>query len=244
VRIGLPVNPNPAPPEAVQQVIDRVVDLIRSLGADTVPVTMPALPSSLATRDGAEVGAYHRQFGDRLGLYRPENAMFAATAVASLALPTGDYFRCERDRLHYQVEYNRMFADQNLDAIVVAGSSVDGARRNEFLGVSVTDGVVGDTRWANYAGAPVVTLPAGRSAATGLPVGVQFGARPWQDAELIQIGLEVQAALPVWRDGPTLAPAPARIPEIAPVSPGPGPDPTNTIDAAAPWRTPPMNPIG
>ena len=67
-----------------------------------------------------------------------------------------------------------------------------------------------------------------------MPVGVQLGARPWQDAELIAIGLEVQAAVPFWLDEPVLVPAIARVPEVGRAQPGPGPDPTNTVGAAAP----------
>ena len=244
VRIGRPVNTDPAPPEAVQRVVDETARLLESLGAVTVPVTMPPLPASLATGDQVEMGSYHQQFADRLGSYRPENAVFVGAAVASLAIPAGDYFTFERDRLRYQSEYNRMFVEQALDAILLPGAAVDGVRRQEFLGISVTAGVTGDVRWANYSGAPVVTLPAGYSAATGMPVGVQLGARPWQDERLIGIGLELQEALPVWRDEPQLAAVAGRAPEVGPVPPGPGPDPTNTIGAAAPVRTPPMNPIG
>lgn len=244
IRIGVVADPEPEPAEPVQRVVDAAVEVVRSLGAEIVSVSMPSLPASLATGDMVEMGAYHQQFTDRIGLYRPENAVLAGAAVASLAVPAADYFALERDRLRYQSEYDRMFADHDLDAIMLPGTSVDGARREEFLGVSVTLGVTGDVRWANYAGAPVVTLPAGYSSVTGLPVGIQLGARPWQDAELIALGLEVQEALPVWRDAPHLVAQAARIPEVGPVPPGPGPDPTNTIGAAAPVRTPPMNPIG
>lgn len=244
IRVGVSTNPAPVPAAAVQRVVDMFLDLLRSLGAVTVPVTMPAMPSSLATGDRVEMGSYHQQFGDRLGLYRPENGVLAAVAVASLAVPAGDYFMLERDRLRFQSEYNRMFAEHALDAVAVPGCAVDGVRRGELLGVAVTSGAVADVRWANYAGAPVVTIPAGRSADTGMPVGVQLGARPWQDAELIAIGLEVQAALPVWRDEPVLAESIARAPEVPRGTPGAGPDPTNTSGAAAPVRTPPMNPVG
>lgn len=71
IRIGVPSNPEPVPPAAVQQVVDTFLDLLRALGAVTVTVTMPAMPSSLATGDRVEMGSYHQQFGDRLDLYRP-----------------------------------------------------------------------------------------------------------------------------------------------------------------------------
>ncbi|MGN5235864.1 MULTISPECIES: amidase family protein [unclassified Rhodococcus (in: high G+C Gram-positive bacteria)] len=241
IRLGLPPSDLPPP---LQTLFDDAVQLARSLGAEVVPVVMPPTPTSLATGDVVEMGSYHRQFADRIGLYRPERVSSVGTAVASLAVPVVDYLMLERDRLRYQYDYNKLFADNDLDAVMIPGTKVDGARREEFLGVSVTEGAPGEVKWANYSGAPVVTLPVGRSVATGMPFGVQLGARPWQDEQIIQIGLELQETLPVWRDLPALVPAPGVAPEVVQVAPGPGPDPTNTVDAAAPLRTPPMNAIG
>ncbi|MFD6896369.1 amidase [Rhodococcus sp. NPDC060086] len=241
VRLGLPPSELPPP---LQTLFDDTIQVARSLGAQIVPVVMPPTPTSLVTGDVVEMGSYHRQFADRIGLYRPERVPSVGTAVASLAVPVVDYLMLERDRLRYQVDYNRLFVDSDLDAVLIPGTRVDGAQREEFLGVSVTEGVMGDVKWANYSGAPVVTLPVGRSSATGMPFGVQLGARPWQDERIIEIGLELQEAFPVWRDLPDLAPAPGAAPEVGRVAPGPGPDPTNTLDAAAPLRTPPMNAIG
>lgn len=241
VRLGLPPSELPPP---LQTLFDDTIRVARSLGAQIVPVVMPPTPTSLATGDVVEMGSYHRQFTDRIGLYRPERVPSVGTAVASLAVPVVDYLMLERDRLRYQVDYNRLFVDSDLDAVLIPGTRVDGAQREEFLGVSVTEGVMGDVKWANYSGAPVVTLPVGRSSATGMPFGVQLGARPWQDERIIEIGLELQEALPAWRDVPDLVPSAGTAPEVAQVAPGPGPDPTNTLDAAAPLRTPPMNAIG
>lgn len=61
----------------------------------------------------------------------------------------------------------------------------------------------------------------------------ELGGRPWAEAELISIGLELQAAAPVWRDIPPLSPNARALPEVSVRAPGPGPDPTNT-GAAAP----------
>lgn len=237
-RFGVPDSAYDDLPEALAAMFDDFLEGVRALGAETVPVRMPELPSSLLTGDRVEAGAYHQQFADRVGLYRPDVASAVARAVAALALPAGDYFAFERDRLRYQSEYNRMFADQGLDVIAVPGARVDGPDRGTFAGISVFEGVTGDVRWANYTGAPVVALPVGRSAVTGMPFGVQLGALPWGEAELIAIGLEVQEAFPVWREVPPMTPAPRELPQIAQGAPGPGPDPTNTIGAAAPVRTP------
>lgn len=244
VRIGLPGVAMPGLPAPMYAMMENFLETARGLGAEIVPVTMPDRPATLLTGDQVEIGAYHRQFSDRLDLYRPERVVTAVSAVAALAVPAADYFALERDRIRYQRDYNNMFSEANLDVIVLPGSAFDGARRGDFLGVDVTAGVLGNVTWANYAGAPVVTLPLGRSSDTGMPFGVQIGARPWQDERLIEIGLELQEVIPAWRDAPALPPAPREVPDVGQVAPGPGPDPTNTIGAAAPLRMLPMNAIG
>ncbi|MCA1007204.1 amidase [Rhodococcus hoagii] len=206
------------------------VDVVQRLGGTVVDVSMPILPPDLVVGDRVEMGTYHRQFADRLGSYRPENAVSVGTAIAAVAIPAIDYLTAERNRLRFQHEYNRMFADNDLDAVLVPGSKVDGAKRIEIAGISVFAGVTGNVGWANSTGAPVVCTPAGRSPVTGLPFGVQIGGRPWDEATLVEIALEIQAARPDWLAVPDVAPAPRAIPESKVAAPGPGPDPTNTAE--------------
>lgn len=47
----------------------------------------------------------------------------------------------------------------------------------------------------NVAGMPALSLPLGRSAG-GVPIGVQLVAGPWQDALLLQLGAQIEAATP------------------------------------------------
>ncbi|MFD5812109.1 amidase [Rhodococcus aetherivorans] len=238
VRIGVPHGATDRLAPELRRLFDEFLATARALGAETVPVSMPHPPDSLLAGDTAEMGAYHRQFVDRLGDYRIDLAPLVSAAVASLALPVADYFGLERDRLRYQHQYNAMFRDHALDVIALPGALDDGCPRDAFAGLSVLSGVAGDVQWANYTGAPAVSFPVGRSAVTGLPFGVQLGALPWQEAALISVGLALQEALPVWRDVPPVAPAPRELPVATPAAPGPGPDPTNTLGAAAPVRTP------
>ncbi|QCQ93338.1 amidase [Rhodococcus sp. SGAir0479] len=217
-------------PSTLSTMFAAFVDVIRGLGGTVVDVSMPVLPPDLIVGDRVEMGTYHRQFGDRLGSYRPENAISVGSAVASVALPAIDYLTAAQNRQRFQHDYNRMFADNDLDAVLVPGSKVDGAERFEIAGISVFDGVTGDVAWANTAGAPVVCTPAGRSPATGLPFGVQIGGRPWDETGLIEIALEIQQARPDWLSSPEVAPAPRTIPRSRTAPPGPGPDPTNTAD--------------
>ncbi|QBJ96909.1 amidase [Rhodococcus sp. ABRD24] len=215
-------------PAALGALFEQFLDLVRRLGGALVDISMPIFPPDLLAGDQVEMGSYHRQFTDRLDAYRPENAISVTAAVASLAIPAIDYLTAERNRLRFQHDYNRMFADNDLDAVLVPGSKVDGSRRVEIAGISVFAGITGAVGWANISGAPVVSTPAGRSAATGLPFGVQIGGRPWDEATLVEIALELQRARPDWQEAPPIAPASRVIPESHVSAPGPGPDPTNT----------------
>ncbi|MCX5044000.1 amidase [Aldersonia sp. NBC_00410] len=215
-----------AAPE-VLRLFEEFLALARDLGAELRDVAMPALPN-VGSGILAQMGAYHRQFANRLGDYQPNLQPSVAQAVASLAVPVGDFLTGFQDMKRYQDDYNRMFADSHLDAIVYPSIKVDGLSREAFA-----EGEI-DPRWANYAGVPTISIPVGRSKTTGMPVGVELGGLAWGDADLIQLGLELENAHPVWRDVPVLADSPRSLPEVRRGPPGPGPDPTNTQGAAAP----------
>lgn len=217
-------------PATLASMFAAFVDVVRRLGGTVVDVSMPVMPPDMLVGDTVEMGSYHRQFADRLGAYSPEYALVAGSAIASVASPAIDYLTSERNRLRYQHEYNRTFADHDIDALLVPGSKVDGCKRVEFAGIPVFNGVTGAVHWANLAGTPVVCTPAGLSPVTGLPFGVQIGGRPWDESVLIEIALEIQHARPDWLAAPEVAPAPRALPRARIAAPGPGPDPTNTRD--------------
>jgi amidase len=50
----------------------------------------------------------------------------------------------------------------------------------------------------NVTGLPALSLPV-HQAPSGLPVGVQLVAGPWQEATLLAVGTQLEAALP-WHD--------------------------------------------
>ncbi|MDV7355451.1 amidase [Rhodococcus oxybenzonivorans] len=236
IRFGLPSTATEELPESVGVLFSAFLDLIRRLGGVIVDVRMPTVPTGLLTGDLAEFGLYHQQFVDRLPSYRPESAVAAAAAVASLGVPVADYFSLERERRRYQHEYNRMFAEHALDVVLRPGALTDGIRRDTLADTSVFAGARENYFWANYTGAPVICVPAGRSTATGIPFGVQLGSLPWAEESLISTALELQEADPVWRDTPPLVSSPRRIPDVRASRPGPGPSPTNTDDSGPGFR--------
>jgi aspartyl-tRNA(Asn)/glutamyl-tRNA(Gln) amidotransferase subunit A len=235
-RFGLPLSVGDDLPGALGALFSGFLDVIRGLGGAIVDVTEPDVPQGLLSGDYAEFGSYHRQFADRITDYGPESALAATAAVASLALPVADYFALERARLRFQHDYNRMFAEHRLDAILRPGRVTDGVRRDALPDSSVFDGARENYFWANYTGAPVVCTPVGRSAATGIPFGVQVGGVPWSEAKLNSIVLELQEAQPVWREAPPHGPSPRRIPEVRVAAPGAGPTATNTDDTGPGFR--------
>ncbi len=233
-RFGVGRAAAEALPSELATLLNRFLDLITRLGGELRDITMPMEPTGLAMGDAVETGAYHQQWADRIDQYSPASAIAVGTALGALTLPAADYWKLERDRARYQHEYNQMLNAEQLDAVVLPGAVTDRVPRN----ISPIEQLESQApvTWANYTGVPALALPAGRSAATGLPFGVQLGGRAWAEAELIALGLELQAADPVWRETPPLRPAPRALPAANITAPGPGPDPTNT-DAALPAVT-------
>ena len=58
------------------------------------------------------------------------------------------------------------------------------------------------TSWVNMIGVPAIVVPAG-AYASGLPFGLEFSARPWQDAALLGIAAAWERATPA-RTAPVL----------------------------------------
>jgi aspartyl-tRNA(Asn)/glutamyl-tRNA(Gln) amidotransferase subunit A len=220
-------------PAATATLFSEFLTQLTALGASVVDVTMPALPSGgLGTAELAETGAYHQQFAPTsLPKYRLEIGAIITACIAAQESATGDYLAIQRDRVRFMHDYNRLFADRQLFAVLYPGSTMDGATREEVAGLTFLSGSVsGDVSWANYAGVPALCTPIGRSSATGMPFGAQIGVLPHQEAELLQMAIDYQAAYPFWKEAPTLADSPRDVPTAQPVDvpAGAKPDPTNT----------------
>ncbi|MBF6352558.1 amidase [Nocardia flavorosea] len=220
-------------PAALGVLMSGFLDLVVRLGGRLRDITMPELPGTLLD-DSVEIGRYHHQWIDRLGLYQPASAAMVTSGLAALAAPIEIYLTFERERLRYQHNYNRLLIENDLAAVILPTVTNDRQERRNTPPdpLDTSPPTIG----ANYCGAPVVALPIGRSAATGLPFGVQISGRPWSEPELIRIGLELQAAEPVWEEMPDLPDGTRELPDTARSAPGRGPDPTGTIVVPPPFR--------
>jgi aspartyl-tRNA(Asn)/glutamyl-tRNA(Gln) amidotransferase subunit A len=225
-------------PAATAAVFARFLSEIQSLGGTLVDIALPATPTAGTASTGeaeiAEAGLYHKQFAPgSTGKYRAEyQAVIGAAIAAQAAIGIGEYLAFEQDRVRFMHQYNALFAENGLTCVVVPGTTVDGATREDLAGLTFLSGSVpGDVVWANYAGTPAVCTPAGLSAATGMPFGVQLGALPWQEIEVLQVAIDYQAAYPYWSQ----APAPLEVPrtlttaEVTTAPTGSTADPTGTV---------------
>jgi aspartyl-tRNA(Asn)/glutamyl-tRNA(Gln) amidotransferase subunit A len=118
------------------------------------------------------------------------------------AIPATAYVELQRHRMDYIHAWNAVLATERLDAILKPGANVDGADRTGAAALVATSGVTGDFVWADVAGLPVLAMPVGQSAATGLPFGVQLGGAPHSEAKLLQIGIDYQAHTSHHQDTP------------------------------------------
>lgn len=89
--------------------------------------------------------------------------------------------------------------EYNLDALVAPSGSpaftIDLIDGDHFVG--------GSAQWAAIAGYPSITIPAGYT--FGLPVGISFIGRAWDDGKVISYAYALEQALNVWQ-APTLRP--------------------------------------
>lgn len=199
-RLGVATDATSGLPAAVASVFERAVGEMRSLGATIVEFTEPDQSSTAFTLDslgalGVDAGVYHTQFIPARSAYygTGTGALVTALVAAANGISAGAYVQSQQQRTQYIHAWNAAFAANALDAVLKPGANVDGADRTGVAGMEPTAGVTGDFSWADVAGLPVVAITAGRSAATGMPFGIQIGGAPHTEAKLLQIAIDYQA---------------------------------------------------
>src|SRR5690606_10013524 len=94
---------------------------ITDLGGELRDIQLPHEPEALATGGARELGSYHRQWANRIAELRPSSVPVVGLGLAALVAPFTEYQEFSQARAQYQRDYNRMFADHGLTAIVVPG---------------------------------------------------------------------------------------------------------------------------
>jgi aspartyl-tRNA(Asn)/glutamyl-tRNA(Gln) amidotransferase subunit A len=210
-RIGIPRSLGGAPDAGPGEVYERTQRELSSLGATLVAVDEPASPFTNTTDPLAfytDAADYHQPwFPSRVSDYRPPAAQML-TLIRGLNLSALQYLDMHRRRAAFQATYREFLASQRLDAVALPVSLADPPLRsagdNPAILSPVTNGENSKllTYPCNYLGFPAVTIPGGASSATHLPVGIQLVGAPFDEAKLIQIGIDLQQHYPHYLEQP------------------------------------------
>ena len=142
-----------------------------------------------------EMLAYHRRFDDRRSLYRPSIRGFLDYAEQR-ALRPDEYAAALERRDADEAALIAWFDEHRLDAIVEPTLPIVARLRGHGYDEPFTDvAEISLTHYWNWVGFPVVALPAGVGARSGLPVSISLVGRPGSDWELLAAGAELERAL-------------------------------------------------
>ena len=201
LRIGV-TRQSPFSPEGLHASsaagVDATVALLEELGHDVEEVELPipdALPDLLLTLWSAGVAA--QPFDPTT--YEPVNRWFAEVGATRSA---GEYAAAQ---FRLQLLARRLVVATSYLDVVVHPTLTSPSRPNgHFAGWKGRDvfddqtAFVGLTPLANLTGQPAISLPLHHDDEVG-PVGVQFVGRPWDEATLVRLASQLEAAAP-WHD--------------------------------------------
>jgi aspartyl-tRNA(Asn)/glutamyl-tRNA(Gln) amidotransferase subunit A len=210
VRIGIPRSLG-SPEAGPGQIYERTQQELASLGAQLVAVDEPPNPFTASTDPLAfytDAAEYHKPwFPSRASEYRPPAAQML-TLIRALDLSALDYLALHRRRAAFQATYREFVAGERLDAVALPVSLADPPVRAPAANPLILSPATNPenskllTYAYSYLGFPVLTVPGGPSAASGLPVGIQLVGGPFSEGNLIQIGIDLQQHYPHFAQQP------------------------------------------
>ncbi|MBE7420324.1 MAG: amidase [Ideonella sp.] len=180
---------------------------LRRLGAKLVAPPPPTAPLDVFDDYGlvlhAEIAAYHRRFAAQREHYRPALREWTERAAAQAA-SAEDYAAAQARRLDVIAAWDDWFRAERIDALLEPTvPSVAWPRGAGYEHAGSDLALIALTHYWNWAETPVVALPAGVGAQSGLPVGVSLIARRGGDWSLLALASQLQRELGVpelaWR---------------------------------------------
>jgi aspartyl-tRNA(Asn)/glutamyl-tRNA(Gln) amidotransferase subunit A len=169
----------------------------RLLGAIVVPPPDVELDLGPAFFDVVAAGmlAYHRRFDDRRAEYRPSIRGILEYAERR-AMTAEEYVAFQSRRAEVAAIWLDWLTEQRIDALLEPTVPIVPRTRGDGYDEPFTDvAEVSLTHYWNWTGFPVVALPAGVGARSGLPVSVSLIGPTGSDWDLLAAGSALQAEL-------------------------------------------------
>ena len=221
LRIGMPQEffGKGLSPE-VETACLRAVDACRTLGAEIVPVSLPHTDAAIATYyiiamaeassnlarfDGVRYGRrasgcekledlYIRSRSEGFG-EEVQRRILLGTYVLSSGYYDAYYRKAAQVRRIIREEY--LAALEQCDVLCAPASPVTAWKLGEHSQSPLQTYLMDIYTLAlNLAGLPGLSLPVGRGAESGMPVGMQFFGRAFAEADLLSVGAVLEQALP------------------------------------------------
>jgi aspartyl-tRNA(Asn)/glutamyl-tRNA(Gln) amidotransferase subunit A len=206
MRIGVPDQTfgGLSPTAAIAARVEAFERELEQLGATRVPFAAPRSPANnlsspsgtqfFLTVPGAEINRYHSRYYPRLvAKYTTDVAVLLSLLRIANTIPP-DPRAGSATVAQLTAAWARAFSDHRLDAVLQPAALIETPTKINAFAETMS---IGDPMvvW-DYTGFPALCVPAGPSAATGLPIGVQLAGAPGSDALLLRIGIEAQARYP------------------------------------------------
>ena len=222
-RIGLPTEYRVAGmPEEIEALWHEGAGKLRAAGAEIVEISLPhtkyALPayyviapaeasSNLARYDGvrygrrAKIGAregitemYERTRAEGFGPEVRRRVMIGAY-VLSAGFYDAYYTRAQKVRTLIKRDFDRVFAEQGIDAILTPATPSAAFGLGEMASSDPVEMYLNDvfTVTVNLAGLPGAVVPTGLDG-KGLPLGLQVIGRPWDEAGMLDVAYALERA--------------------------------------------------
>ena len=188
------------PPEReVWRAFDAACEVLRHLGAELVPVELPALaaaPEAVFTLFSTELAAAHRHLlEDRAAGYHPG---VLEMLVGALSIPMSQIAEAVAFRRGLRAAVRTTFAAAELDALATPTTPRTAMPLASFDPATELGTLIPYTCPFNLTGQPAVSVPCGFTR-SGLPIGLQLVGVPFDDAGLLRVATAYEQAT-TWHD--------------------------------------------
>ena len=181
--------------------VARALAACQELGAVVVEPSPPAVPLDIGAEYldvlYAELLVFHRRFDDRREHYRPSLREWVEQAEAR-GTSAERYVDAQRSRRETTAGFAQWLRDERITAVLEPTVPCVAPARGDGYDHAGSDyELISLTHYWNWTGFPVVALPSGVGSRSGLPVSVSLIGPAGSDWDLLDAGIQLQAALGV-----------------------------------------------